>query len=625
MDATEQIKTLIPLEDVIAETVVLKPAGRDRLKGLCPFHSEKTPSFHVVVDKGYYWCFGCQAKGDLYTFVQKTQGLEFREALELLAARAGVTLPERSPQEAKKRDLYELNDLAQGYFTAQLTEHPHAAQYLEARGLTPETVETWGLGYAPDGWTNLTQHARTKGVELESLEAAGLARNKEGRFYDLFRNRITIPIKDLYGRVVGFSARTLGDDQPKYVNTPETAVFHKGNLLFGLDRAKTTIKDESAAILVEGQMDVIALHQAGFTAAVGAQSATLTEAQINALARLGLTRLYMAFDADDAGQRATLAGCDAVARQFIVKVAKLPHKDPAETVEENPELFRTALKNALSEPSFKIGRVCEGLDLNQSQVQIKMLKRLKDAMLGTGPDDYVAAEIREEVSRKLEISPSRLNAWLGDAHSAPPPSQKVVSATRDDLIKAFRVNIAALVLSREAQLEASCTRLRQVLPTGDPLAEFADRCAEVNYDVAKIWARLSEWPHVAGALKHLVKGVSLPLTRFESDLERYVKLVGLHQDKVSFPLSTAHDLSQPVSVSPVTPDTPENPSSPNIPGYEELKAYALERKDDSISVKLLETFALADLGDASALADLESYLQKPQVQQLIGIEVQAAA
>ncbi len=525
MDATEQIKVLIPLEDVISETVVLKPAGRDRLKGLCPFHSEKTPSFHVVVDKGFYFCHGCHAKGDIYTFVMQTQGLEFREALELLAQRAGVTLPERSPREAKKRDLYDLNELAQSFFVEGLKTHPHAAQYLEARGLTAETIETWGLGYAPEGWQNLTAHARTKGVELESLEAAGLAKNKEGRFYDLFRNRITIPIKDLYGRVVGFSARTLGDDTPKYVNTPETAVFHKGNILFGLDAAKTTIKDKSAAILVEGQMDVIALHQAGFTAAVGAQSATLTEAQINALARLGLTQLYMAFDADDAGQRATLAGCDAVARQFVVKVAKLPHKDPAETVQADPELFRAALRSALPEPHFKINRACEGLDLNRSQAQIEVLKRLKSAMLGTSPDDHVAAEIREEVSRKLELSPQRLNAWLGETHSAAaPPSQKVARATQDDLIKALRVNIAALVLSHEAQLEASCTRLRQVLPVGDPLAEFAERCADAEYDVIKIWGRLPEWPHVAGAFEHLTKGVSLPLSRFKADLERYIKL-----------------------------------------------------------------------------------------------------
>ena len=533
MDATEQIKARLPLEDIVAETVTLKPAGQNRLKGLCPFHSEKTPSFHVVTDKGMYYCFGCQAKGDVFTFVQQTQSIEFRDALELLAQRAGVELPERSPKEARKRDLYDVNDMAQAYFTAQLEQSPDVQTYLTGRGLSAETVSAWGLGYASEGWQNLTQHARTKGIDLEQLERAGLARNKDGRTYDLFRHRVTIPIRDVFGRIVGFSARTLGDDQAKYVNTPETPVFHKGDLLFGLEKAKATIKDKGAAILVEGQMDVIALHQAGFTATVGAQSATLTDAQITALERLGTTQLYMAFDSDEAGQRATLRGCDAVARRFVVKVVKLPSKDPAETVQEDPELFRTALKNAISEPRYRLERACEGHDTDTAQGQRQVLGQLKPAM--SALDNPVAAEVRQEVIRKFGISLAHLNTWLGDLHAAPPPSPQVARSTRADLVKALRVNIAALVLSHEAQLEASCTRLRQVLPVGDPLAEFADCCAEANYNVVKIWKRLPEWPHVARALEHLTRGVNLPVTRLKVDLERYVKLSGGYPDFVPSP------------------------------------------------------------------------------------------
>ena len=363
-DATEQIKARLPLEDIIGEVVALKPAGRNRLKGLCPFHSESTPSFHVVVDKGFYHCFGCQSHGSVFDFVMRTQNLDFRSALEQLAQRAGVELPKLTKNESRKRNFYEINDLAQSFFVARLAESDAARAYLEQRGFTAETIQAWGIGYAPAGWKNFVQHANTAGMELEILERAGIVRSKEGRYYDLFRDRITIPILDLYGRVVGFSARTPGDDEPKYVNTPEIDIFKKGGILFGMNRAKASIK--SAAILVEGQLDVIALHQAGYLHAVGAQSATLTEPQITALERLGVTQLYMAFDADAAGQRATIAGCDAVARRFAVRIVELPKKDPAETVRDDPHAFRIALERAVTEERYRFDKACEGLDLSRA-------------------------------------------------------------------------------------------------------------------------------------------------------------------------------------------------------------------------------------------------------------------
>jgi DNA primase catalytic core len=378
-DAVEQIKARLPLENIIGETVALKPAGKNRLKGICPFHDEKTPSFQVSIDKGLYHCFGCKAQGSVFDFVMQTQGIDFRAALEILAQRAGVEL-ESAESGARKRDLFDLNDLAQSFFTAQLITHPEARAYLEGRGLTAETVATWGLGYAPEGWTHLTQHLRSQGVELEMLELSGLARSKDGRYYDMFRHRVTIPIRDIYGRIVGFSGRTLGGDDAKYVNTPETAIFKKGELLFGLERAKGTLREKSAAILVEGQMDVIALHQAGFTAAVGAQSSTLTPAQIKTLEQLKVTQLSLAFDPDEAGHKATVNALNANQRRFNERVVKLDGKDPAEMIKDDPESFRVALDAAQTEAEYRYARALEGVDLNTKQGRDAFIEVLKPAL-----------------------------------------------------------------------------------------------------------------------------------------------------------------------------------------------------------------------------------------------------
>ena len=382
-DAVAQIKARLPIEDVIGETVALKPAGHDSLKGLCPFHSERTPSFHVSAQKGVYHCFSCGAKGDIFEFVMKMQNLEFREVLELLAARAGVVLPERGERGKRKRDLYNVNDLAQAFFAAQLADHPEVQGYLTSRGFTGETVEAWGLGYAPEGWTHLTAHARTKGVELDALEAAGLVSNKNGNRYDFFRNRVTIPIRDVFGRVVSFTARTLSDEQPKYLNTRETAVFHKSELIFGLDKARVTFKDKGAAILVEGQMDVIAAHQAGHTNTVGLQSSSLTDQQLKKLERYGAV-LYSALDSDSAGQEATLRLLNTVKRRLDVRVVSLNSKDPAEMLQADPESFGAALEAAQTEAEWRYNHALQGIDPRTPKGRDKFLEILKPGLSDMG-------------------------------------------------------------------------------------------------------------------------------------------------------------------------------------------------------------------------------------------------
>ena len=335
-DAKERIRQRLDIVEIVGETVALKPAGRDQYKGLCPFHGEKTPSFHVHQERGFFYCFGCGAKGDVFDFVMREQGVDFFEALQTLGHRAGVEVTPASPQNNRRRDLYDVNELALEYFKSQLPARDWLAQnYLLGRGLTLESIEAFDLGYAPESWDGLLKHALHKGISDQDLLDAGLiAEADSGRRYDRFRHRVMFPIKDYLGRVVGFSGRVLDDTMPKYMNTPETDVFHKTELLYGLDRAKAAIRASHECIVVEGYMDVIALHQTGFENAVAALGATLTSEQAGELSRLDVGRLYLAFDADEAGGRAVLSGLEqSVGRQFLVKAVRVPHgKDPADAV-----------------------------------------------------------------------------------------------------------------------------------------------------------------------------------------------------------------------------------------------------------------------------------------------------
>ncbi len=267
MGSKEEVRERISIADVIGEYVQLVPAGRGRLKGLCPFHKEKSPSFQVDVEQGYFYCFGCKAGGDMFSFVQRQENLSFGDALRKLADKAGVTVETRYGEKTS-RDQYDVNAFALAYFRENLSGP--GLEYFRRRGLTDETIEKFELGYAPDGWDGLLKRARTRGLtERQLLEAGLLSENVEsGRVYDRFRGRVMFPIRDHLGRLCGFGGRVLGDEKPKYLNTPETEAFRKGELLYGLNFAREGVREggsRSELIVVEGYMDVIAMHQAGFT------------------------------------------------------------------------------------------------------------------------------------------------------------------------------------------------------------------------------------------------------------------------------------------------------------------------------------------------------------------------
>jgi len=380
MSSIDEIKSRIDIVDLVSETVKLRRAGKN-FSGLCPFHNEKTPSFIVSPDRGTWRCFGqCNEGGDIFSFVMKKEGWDFKEALRHLAQKAGVALESYTPEQQEEKDandrLRSLLEEAVNFYRHQLLNTPkgqEALTYLhEKRGLTDATIETFGLGYAPDSWDAALGYFTEKGYSDQELLDVGLLSSREsGGYYDRFRNRVMIPIRDERGRMAGFGARILDpNDVPKFLNSPETPLFSKSRLLYGLDRARKPIRVADQAVIVEGYLDVIALHQASFENVVSPMGTALTEDQLRLLKRFTPSnRMILALDPDAAGQAAVLHGLDA-ARQALdretesgfdargllrhearlqadLRVVSMPDGlDPDELVQRDPEEWKQLVENA---------------------------------------------------------------------------------------------------------------------------------------------------------------------------------------------------------------------------------------------------------------------------------------
>lgn len=352
----QEIRDRLNIADVISGYIQIKKAGTN-FKALCPFHHEETPSLQISPQKQIWHCFGCGEGGDVFGFVMRYENVDFKEALKILAAKAGVQLPQyrpASPQEQTEKELLlRINDFAARYYHQLLTADSRgtvALQYLEQRGLTRKTIERWQIGFAPDDFHALEQALVQKKVSVADMVKAGVAaKNDRGQVYDRFRGRITFPVFDYHDNIVGFSARILLDDGKfaKYVNSPETVIYQKSKILFGLNFAKNAIRKQDEAVLVEGQMDCIALHQAGFENAVASSGTALTSEQLSLLGRL-TKNLKFCFDADVAGQTAgRRAGELALKQGFKLKVISLEKvKDPDELVKKSPGLWEKAVSEA---------------------------------------------------------------------------------------------------------------------------------------------------------------------------------------------------------------------------------------------------------------------------------------
>ena len=401
MTAIDDIKQRIDLVDTVSQTVKLKRTGKNYI-GFCPFHSNtRTPSFVVFPETQTWRCFGqCNEGGDLFGYVMKRDNLDFQETLKQLAEKAGVVLKPQTPADIKqdqvRQTLTEVMESALEFFRKQmLNTEPgrKALEYLHNRKLTDETIKIWGLGYAPDSWNQLLDHLLAKGYTRDLILKAGLlSQGEDGRVYDRFRDRLMFPIRNPFGKMAGFGGRVLNpDDVPKYLNSPATEVFDKGRLLYGLDLARAGMRTQDQAVIVEGYMHVIGLHQAGFNNAVSPMGTALTEAQFNLIKKI-TTNIILALDPDAAGQMATMRGLDTARKAMDqseeltvnskgllqierslkadIRVTELPEGlDPDEIVLDDPNRWSEILSNAKPIINYVMDNLASGQDLSDPKVK----------------------------------------------------------------------------------------------------------------------------------------------------------------------------------------------------------------------------------------------------------------
>lgn len=424
-ESKDRVRDAVDMIELVSARTELRRAGPSNYEGLCPFHEERTPSFGIDPGQKVYYCFGCQASGDLFTFVQETEGVDFKGALELLADRFGVELEleQEDPQQAEHRRrrerLMELLTRTAAYYERCLWEAKEARaarEYLESRGLGEEILREFHVGYSPSAWDRVLLASRRGGFTEQELYATGLAqRSKEnGRPYDRFRGRIMFPLADVRGRVLGFGARAMRDEQkPKYLNTSDNDVYHKGQHLYGSDLARAHAARAGQAILCEGYTDVIALHQAGLRNTVGLMGTALTAEQVGELARMAQTVL-LALDADSAGQEAMLKAAGLAAkRKLELRVVALPAgTDPADLVQrEGAEAIGAAIEQAVPFVRFRVERVLATGDHGSPEGRDRMVEELRPvfAML---PPSAMRLELTKLVSGRLALPESLMETLL---------------------------------------------------------------------------------------------------------------------------------------------------------------------------------------------------------------------
>jgi DNA primase len=498
-----EVQAKVDLLAYVSQYVTLKKRGRE-YTGLCPFHAEKTPSFSLNAEKQLWHCYGCDAGGDLIKFVQRYENVDFSAALRMLAQRAGVELQE-SPDARRRRSereaIYEANAVAQDYFVTSLRGDNTASAYVTSRGVLPETAEKFGIGYAPDSWDGLTNALRKAGIDLDLAARAELvrARPQGDGYYDFFRNRLMLPVFNLTGEVIAFGGRALGDDPPKYMNTPTTSAYTKGRHVYALNLARRAAAADGALIVVEGYLDAIVLHQAGFTNAVASLGTAFTPEQARELRRVA-PNLYLCFDGDAAGQAATARSIDMLVEEGLtVEVVELPAgKDPDEFVRQNGESgFRKLLEASVPWKDYKLGiafKRSESKFSSKSDIAKAMMLIVTQERDPIVRDQYVMAiarrlDISESALRHVDIAPAaatRPESGESSRRAAPRAPVQPMSTEREfvqllfsrpSLVEDAAANIAVDEFEDE-RLGAAYDRLlsqRAALIAGlNPLSLFAD-------------------------------------------------------------------------------------------------------------------------------------------------------
>lgn len=416
----DEIKNRLDIVEVVGSYIKLQKTGAN-FRAICPFHSEKKPSFFVSPARQIWHCFGCNLGGDIFRFIMQIEGVEFGDALRILAQRAGVTLKKQDPKlRTERQRFYEICELATQFFEKQLEGSKvgeAAKNYLLKRGIAEESIRKWRLGYAPDTWHGLSEFLTSVGYKKEEIVKAGLSIKKTAdNFYDRFRGRIVFPIFDLNGQVIGFTARIFGQKEneeiAKYVNTPNTLLYDKSRVLYGLDKAKVAIRKRNQCILVEGQTDVIMSHQAGVENVVATSGTALTPFQLKILKRY-TDNLVTAFDMDIAGDSATKRGIDlAQMRGFDIKVITMEKdSDPADIIQKNPENWEKIVNQAQSILEFYFENTFSRFDAKKpegkkevSNILLPVIKRI--------PNRIVQAHWVGKLAQKLEVKPEDIEVEL---------------------------------------------------------------------------------------------------------------------------------------------------------------------------------------------------------------------
>lgn len=407
----EEIKDAVDIVDLIGSYVSLVKRGRNYV-GLCPFHNEKTPSFSVNPDGHYFKCFGCGKSGDAITFLQEYEGLDFNEAIKELAEKAHIDLGEAEFQK-KQADYsvyYDINREAALYFMDNIKLDEAAISYLKNRNINVNSVLEFGIGFALDSWDGLLNHLTQKGFSINDIEAANLIQKSEkrGTYYDLFRKRLIFPILDLKSRVVGFSGRIVGDGEPKYYNSRDSVIFKKGNLLFGLNLVQKK-SDRSRIMLVEGNIDVVKLHQMGINYVVAALGTAFTDRQATLLKRYG-KEVYLCLDGDFAGQKATVRDIEILRNIGVVpKIVVIPdNMDPDEYVDKfGKDKFDALLQDAVSAFDFTVSFYKQDLDINRRDDFIEFIRRVS-GLIKTIPSKVEQSIYVEDISKKYNIDKNLL-------------------------------------------------------------------------------------------------------------------------------------------------------------------------------------------------------------------------
>jgi len=525
-DSKEKVRDAVDMTDLVGSRVELRRSGPTRYEGLCPFHEERTPSFGINPAEKLYHCFGCKASGDCFTWVMEIEGLDFKAALEYLADRYGVELEreEEDPAAAARREhrerLHALLERTAAYYVRVLWESREASkarEYLAARGLEERVLREFRVGYAPSAWDKVMVASMRSGFTEAELYAAGLGqRSRQGSFYDRFRARIMFPLSDMRGRVLGFGARAMSEGRgPKYVNTSDGELYHKGRQLFGADLARAPAAKAGSVIVVEGYTDVLALHQAGLRNCVGIMGTALTEDQVAVLARMA-PRVVLALDADSAGQEAMLrAARVAAGRNLELRVVPMPEgADPADLVaRDGADAVRERLEGSVPFVRFRVERALAGADVSNAEGKDRVLAEVGPVLRGL-PPSAMREELVRLVAGRLELSEHLVAQLAAAAASSAGGREGSASSSEGRSERPASITRAPAPLDRREQSERSflvlCIALpdagREALRAVDPEEHFTS-------------------PLVRRAVLHLRDRVATPLADLPEEDPELVALI----------------------------------------------------------------------------------------------------